>query len=60
MAYDTKAMFSLIANNIAKSASLEEAYAAVLEAANAEGVSLPTYEEKIAEIKAIREKYGKK
>jgi len=54
MAYDTKAMFSLIANNIAKSKTLSEAYAAVMEAANVEGVNLPTYEEKIAELEKIR------
>jgi len=54
MAFDTKSMLTLLANNIAKSKTLKEAYAAVMDAANVEGVNLPTYEDKMAELEELR------
>jgi len=45
MAYETKAIFSLLADSIAKSKSVKEAYNVVARAANVEGVKLPSYEE---------------
>jgi len=56
MAYDTKAMFQLIADCIAKSQTVEEAYHSVMKAANVEGVSLITYGEALDEIQKIRKK----
>jgi len=54
MAYDTKALLSLIANAIAKSETLKEAYAAIMEAANVEGVSILSYEEAKEKIEELR------
>ena len=45
MAYDTKVLLSLLAHQIVKATSLEEAYYAVMSAANVEGLKLPEYEE---------------
>ncbi|MCL2633543.1 MAG: hypothetical protein FWD34_03405 [Oscillospiraceae bacterium] len=54
MAFETKALLSTIADNIAKSETLKEAYSVVMKAANVEGVSLPSYEEAVEEVKAMR------
>jgi hypothetical protein len=54
MAYDTKLIIRLIADNIAKSESLREAYDSVVEAANIEGVKLPNYKEAREEIERKR------
>ena len=51
MAYETKAIFSLLANSIGRTKSVREAYNVVVKAANVEGVRLPTYEEFIEELK---------
>jgi len=51
MAYDTKVLLSLIARYVAKADSLEDAYNAIKGAANVEGVTLPTYEEMVNEVK---------
>jgi hypothetical protein len=45
MAYETKVILALLAQQIAKAETLEEAYKAVEMAANVEGVNLPSYEE---------------
>jgi len=50
MAYDTKVMLTLLAQAIAKSKSIEEAYMVVVRAANVEGVQLPPLSEMMAEI----------
>ncbi|MCL2693512.1 MAG: hypothetical protein FWE60_00220 [Oscillospiraceae bacterium] len=55
MAYDTKVMLSLLAHQIAKAESLEEAYFAVTSAANVEGLGLPSYED----LRKEYEKLGK-
>jgi hypothetical protein len=54
MAFETKALLSSLADNIAKSATLKEAYMVVMKAANVEGVSVPTYEEAIKELEELR------
>jgi hypothetical protein len=51
MAYDTKFMIGLIAQNIAKSKTLKEAYDSVKVAACVEGMQLPSYE-------AMRKNFG--
>jgi uncharacterized protein (DUF302 family) len=45
MAYETKVILVLLAQQIGKAKSLKEAYNAVMEAANVEGVKIPTYDE---------------
>ena len=45
MAYETKVILALLARQIGNSKTVEEAYTAVVEAANVEGVNLPSYEE---------------
>ena len=47
MAYETKVILSLLAQRIFKSETIEEAYTAIVEAANVEGLQLPTYEERM-------------
>ena len=56
MTYETKVVLSAIAHVVAKSETLEEAYYAVKEMANVEGLVLETYEEKRKTIQAINEK----
>jgi len=53
--YDTKALLKLIAEIIAKSQTLREAYNSVTRAASVEDVSLLSYDEALALIKAERE-----
>ena len=55
MAYDTKALLASISQNVAKSKTVKEAYWSVMQAANVEGMHLPTYEEVISEIEALRQ-----
>lgn len=45
MAYETKVILALLAQQIGKSKTIKEAYTAVVRAANVEGLDLPTYEE---------------
>jgi len=45
MAYDTKVMLKLIAQNVAKSKTVKEAYNTVKFAASAEDVDLPAFED---------------
>jgi|GEM_PF-715448 len=52
--YETKALLSLLANSIARAQSVKEAYSVIIEAANVEGVNLPTYKEKLEEIEELR------
>lgn len=54
MAYDTKAMLSLLADNVAKSETLKEAYLSIMKAANVEGVALKSYEEAREDIEEAR------
>jgi hypothetical protein len=54
MAFETKALLSTLADGIAKSATLKEAYMVVMKAANVEGVSIPSYEDALEEIEQVR------
>ena len=45
MAYETKVILTMIAEAIARSKSLKEAYGYVARAASAEGLKLPSYDE---------------
>jgi hypothetical protein len=49
MAYETKVILALLAQQIGRSKTVKEAYTAVVRAANVEGVQLPTYEEFLRE-----------
>ena len=50
MAYETKVILMLLAQQVAKSKSVKEAYNAIARAASVEGVSLPPFEEFLREI----------
>jgi len=45
MTLETKVILKLLADNVAKSKTLEEAYESIAEAANLEGLALPSYKE---------------
>jgi len=51
VAYETKVILILIAQQIAQAKSLEEAYAAIQMAANAEGLQLPPMDEMLKQLK---------
>ena len=52
MAYETKVILTLLAQQVGKSKTIKEAYNAIVRAANVEGLSLPTYEEFVKELDA--------
>jgi len=54
MAVETKIILSLLAKVISNAETVEEAYEAVVEAANVEGLSLPSYEEVVERRKEKR------
>jgi len=45
MAYETKVILTLIAEAVARSKTVKEAYGYIVRAANAEGLALPKFEE---------------
>ena len=45
MAYETKVILNLLAQQIARCNTLEEAYVAVQQAANVEGLNIPSLKE---------------
>lgn len=51
MAYETKVILALLAQQVAKAESVKEAYTMIVQAANVEGVELPTYEEMVKRLK---------
>ena len=51
MAYETKVILILLAQQIAQAKSLEEAYAAIQMAANAEGLQLPPMDEMLRQLR---------
>jgi len=59
MAYETKVILSLLANQVAKAKSLEEAYMAIVDAANVEGLALPDYDEVQKKLAALEKKAQK-
>jgi len=56
MAYETKAIFSLLAQSVARAKTIKEAYNIIAMAANVEGMKLPSYDECIAMIEDDNEK----
>ena len=50
MAYETKVILMLLAQQVAKSKTVKEAYNAIARAASVEGVLLPPFEEFLREI----------
>jgi len=59
MAYETKVILSLLAKNIGKARNVKEAYKAVVDAANVEGLSLPDYDEYQKELEELEEENNK-
>jgi len=55
MAYETKVILTLLAQNIAKAKSVKEAYSIVTRAANVEGRILPDYDQMVQEILSQQE-----
>ncbi|MCL1924419.1 MAG: hypothetical protein FWF50_02420 [Defluviitaleaceae bacterium] len=49
MAYETKVILALVANQVGKSKTIKEAYDVVVNAANIEGLKLPKYEDFLKE-----------
>ena len=52
MAYETKVILALLAEQIGNSEDVSEAYNVVVRAANVEGLKLPSYEEFQEQIKS--------
>jgi len=50
MAYETKVILALLAQQIAKSKNVREAYAAIRRAASVEGLQLPPMDELLKEM----------
>ena len=44
MAYETKVILSLLSQQVGKSKTIKEAYNSVIQAANVEGLELPSYD----------------
>ena len=63
MAYETKVILTMLSESIGRAKSLREAYDYVVNAANVEGVRLPSYDdfqEKVKEQARLSEKDGVK
>jgi hypothetical protein len=56
MAYETKVILTLLAQQAALAESPREIYACIARAANAEGLTLPTYDELREEIRTEQAK----
>jgi len=59
VAYETKVILKLLADRIATADSIQEGYEAVRDAANVEGMELPTFEEVQKKRAAIKAKAPK-
>jgi len=55
MAYETKVILTLLAQQVGKAKSIKEAYNAIVRAANVEGMQLPSYEDFLKEMEAESE-----
>ena len=55
MAFEVKAMLSLLAHCAAKSDTAEEVYVAIRSAANVEGMALPPYDELVKEVRKVKD-----
>jgi len=56
MAYETKVILTLLAQQIGNAESVQEAYEYVVRAASVEGVQLPSFEEWKKEVEEIKSK----
>jgi len=54
MAYETKAIFSLLADSIGRAKTVREAYNIIVKAANIEGVHIMSYEEFMEQLKEMQ------
>jgi len=54
MAYETKAIFSLLAESIGRAKTVREAYNIVVKAANIEGVQIVSYDEFIEQLNEMQ------
>ena len=54
MAYETKVILALIAQQIGRAKTIKEAYTLVVQAANIEGFQLPSYEEFSRELEELQ------
>jgi len=54
MALETKVILKLLANTVAKSKTVEEAYIAIAEAAAVTGMVLPNYKDAVKALEEIR------
>ena len=55
MAYETKVILALLAQQVGKAKSVKEAYTAIVKAANVEGMQLVSYEEFLKELEEAGE-----
>ena len=53
MAYETKVILTLLAQQVGKAKSLREAYTSIVEAASVEGLQLPSYDEYREKLKEL-------
>ena len=56
MAYETKVILSLLAQQVAQAESAREAYALIVRAANVEGLKLPAFDDMRKELEEEKEK----
>ena len=54
MAYETKVILALLAKHLIKCETVEEAYEAIVSAANVEGLELPSYNDAINKLKNMK------
>jgi len=54
MAYETKVILSLLAQQVGKCKTIKEAYTAIVRAASVEGLVLPSYEEFMEQVEEER------
>ena len=55
MAYETKVILKALANQVAMAKNLKQAYSLIADAANAEGLDLPSYEETRLKIEKLEQ-----
>jgi len=54
MAYETKVILTLLAQQIGRAKTVKEAYTLVIQAANIEDFKLPSYEEFLKELEELQ------
>ena len=55
MAYETKVILTLLAQQVGRAKSIKEAYTLIVKAASVEGMDLPSYEQFQKEVKELEE-----